>query len=394
MFKGNKNLFIIALICFVGALGYGVIIPILYSYSGKYGLSDFDNGLLIAVFSICQFIATPIIGRLSDKYGRKPLLVASITGTALSFIMMAFAPNAIFLFLARALDGITAGNFPVAMAVISDSTKPEERAQGFGIIGATFGLGFIFGPAIAGLTSGISLAVPFIIAAVISAIAVFITAFFLPETNKHMREVRSGKLFDFAKMFHSLRDPNLGSTFIISLLFYFAFACAIIYGFQPFTRKVLQLSDQNVAYLFMLFGIIGFLAQVFLVARFSKYLGTRRAFIIGIIATAVSFILMYFSSTLPLFIIASVILALSNSSVQTLLPTILSLEADAKSQGTIMGLNASYQSVGMIFGPIVGGTVATMALPNPFLAGAVVTLICFYLSFGVLRPGVKPESAF
>src|SRR5687767_12616977 len=142
MFKKNRNLLIIALIAVVNALGYGIIIPILYSYSVKYGLSDFENGLLFATFSIFQFIATPIIGRLSDKYGRRPLLIFSIAGTGVSFLMMAFAPSAPFLFLARALDGITAGNIPVASAVITDTTEPKDRAAGFGIIGASFGFGF------------------------------------------------------------------------------------------------------------------------------------------------------------------------------------------------------------------------------------------------------------
>lgn len=394
MFKANRNLLIIAIIVVVNALGYAIIIPILYPYSVKFGLSDFQNGLLFALFSICQFISTPIIGRLSDKYGRKPLLVGSITGTAVSFLIMAFAPNAAFLFLARALDGITAGNIPVAMAVISDSTTIEERARGFGIIGAAFGFGFIFGPAISGLTVGFSSALPFIIAATISIIAVLITAFFLPETNKHIGEVRHGKLFDFAKLYHALRDPNAGLTFIISLLFFFAFACAIIYGFQPFTNKVLGLSEVEISLLFILFGTIGFIAQIFLVARFSKYLGAKKAFSTSILATAFSFFIMFVSKSLPLFVVASVILSLFNSFVQTLIPTILSQEADAKSQGTIMGLNASYQSIGMIFGPIVGGMLATIYLPLPFVAGGIAVLICFFLSFRVLRPGMKKESAF
>ena len=395
MFKStNKNLLIIALVVVVNALGYAIIIPILYPYSVKFGLSDFQNGLLFAIFSICQFIATPIIGRLSDKYGRKPLLLGSITGTAVSFLMMAFAPNAAFLFIARALDGITAGNIPVAMAVISDSTKPEERAKGFGIIGAAFSFGFIFGPAVAGLTVGYSNALPFIIAAVITMIAVLVTAFFLPETNKHIGEVKHGKLFDFAKMYHSLRDPSVGATYLISLLFFFAFACAIIYGFQPFTNKVLNLNAVQVSFLFILFGIVGFIAQLFFVPRFSKYLRVKKAFTMAILATGISFIIMYFSRSLPLFIIASIVLGLFNSTVQTLIPTILSQESDAKSQGTIMGLNASYQSIGMIFGPIIGGALATIAIPNPFIAGAVAIAVCFFLSFQVLRPGMKKESAF
>src|SRR5262249_38286629 len=132
----------------VNALGYGIVIPVLYSYSQKYGLSDFENGILFALFSLCQFISTPVIGRLSDKYGRKPLLLGSIAGTAVSFFMMAFAPSAIFLYIARAIDGLTAGNIPVAMAVIADKTEPHERIKAFGIMGASFGFGFVIGPAI------------------------------------------------------------------------------------------------------------------------------------------------------------------------------------------------------------------------------------------------------
>src|SRR3989338_5079513 len=168
MFAGNRNLLIIALVAIVNALGYGIIIPVLYSYSQKYGLNDFQNGLLFSIFSICQFFSTPIIGRMSDKYGRKPLLLISISGTALSFFMAAFAPNAVFLFIARALDGITAGNIPVASAVISDTTTQKQRAKGFGIIAAAFGFGFVFGPAISALTLSFSDSMPFISSSLIS----------------------------------------------------------------------------------------------------------------------------------------------------------------------------------------------------------------------------------
>src|SRR3989338_11106454 len=186
MFAGNRNLLIIALVAIVNALGYGIIIPVLYSYSQKYGLNDFQNGLLFSIFSICQFFSTPIIGRMSDKYGRKPLLLISISGTALSFFMAAFAPNAIFLFIARALDGITAGNIPVASAVISDTTTMEDRAKGFGIIGASFGFGFVFGPAISAFTVSYNAALPFIIAAFVTIISIILTWVLLPETNMHL----------------------------------------------------------------------------------------------------------------------------------------------------------------------------------------------------------------
>jgi MFS family permease len=307
---------------------------------------------------------------------------------------MAFAPNAMFLFIARALDGLTAGNIPVAFAVISDSTKPEERPRAFGLIGAAFNFGFIFGPAVAAFTVGFGAGVPFIIAGVITLIAALLTAVYLPETNKHMKEVHKGKLFDFAKLWHTLFDPNVGITFLISLVFFLAFSCAIIYGFQPFTLKVLHITPSQNAILFTVFGIIGLISQTFLVQWFSKLFGIKTSFRISLVFTAISFVIMFFSHSLLVFIGASIILGIFNSIVQTLIPTILSQEADEKSQGSVMGLNASYQSIGMIIGPIVGGFIATIAIPLPFILGAALVLLCFLMSFRVLRSGVKKESAF
>lgn len=390
----NRNLLIIALIAVVNALGYGIIIPILYSYSVSFGLTDFQNGLLFAIFAIFQFLATPFIGRMSDKYGRKPLLVISIAGTAVSFFMAAFAPNAIFLFIARALDGITAGNIPVASAVISDTTTEKDRARGFGIIGAAFGFGFVFGPAISAFTVGISPSLPFIIAGVISVIAVIITAVFLPETNKHIGEVKHGKLFDFGKLYHALFDPNVGVTLLISLFYFFAFSCAILYGFQPFSKKVLHLTDTEISLLFTMFGIIGLVTQLVLVPMVTKKFGLKKPFSFAFLAVSLIFIAMFFSRSLLTFAILSFLLGLSNSLIQPLTQTILSDETDAKSQGTIMGINASYMSLGQIFGPIAGGAIATIAVPFPFLAGGAIMLICLYLSFRVLRPGVEKEHAF
>lgn len=394
MFRKNRSLLIVSLISLVNMLGYGIIIPILYSYSKKYGMTDFQNGLLFSTYSFCQFISTPIIGRMSDKYGRRPMLLISIIGTAISFFMTAFAPNVAVLFIARALDGLTAGNIPVVFAVISDTTKPEQRAKAFGVIGAAFNFGFIFGPAIAALTVGFHMAVPFIIAGIITIVAALLTYFYLPETNLHMKEVKEGKLFDIPKLWHTLFDPNVGITFVLSFLFMMAFSAAIIYGFQPFTLGILKISESQNALIFTLFGIIGLISQTFLVARISKKLGVKKAFSSSLLLIAISFVFMYFSRSLSLFIMASILLAFVNSVAQTLLPTILSREADAKSQGSIMGLNASYQSIGMMLGPILAGVIATITIPLPFLFGAGLILVCFFLSFKIMRPGVKKESAF
>ncbi len=390
----NKNLLIIVLIIIVNALGYGIIIPIVYSYSKHFGLSDFENGLLFAIFSVCQFFATPIIGRLSDKYGRKPMLLLSITGTALSFLLMAFAPNAFVLFLARALDGITAGNIPVAMAVISDSTTDKQRAKGFGLVGAGFSFGFIFGPAIAGLTVGISETLPFLIAAAISIIAVILTALVLPETNKHIGQVKQEKLFDFKKLWHALFDPNVGATFIITFLFFTAFSCAIIYGFQPFTKNILHITTSENALLFSVFGIVGLISQALIVGNVSKLLGPKKAIALSFFIVGSSFLAMYFTTSLAFFIGEILILGLLNGIAQTLIPTIVSRETDAQSQGTMLGINTSYQSIGMILGPLVGGALATLTIAAPFLGGAAACFLCLVLTSQIMRKGISKESAF
>ncbi len=391
--KQNRNLYIIALIAIVNALGYGIIIPVLYTYSQKYGLSDFQNGLLFATFSVCQFLSTPIIGRMSDKYGRRPLLLASLTGTALSFFLMAFAPSAIFLFIARALDGITAGNIPVASAVITDTTDEKNRAKGFGIIGASFGFGFIFGPAISAITVGYSESLPFIIAGVISIVAVIATALLLPETNKHMGEVKKGKLFDFRSMATALTQKNVGPTLLITGLYFTAFSL-MIYAFQPYATKGLNMDPKGISMLFTLFGIVGLISQVFILPRVTKAFSIKQLFQNSLLFVAFTFVAFFGARTVLLYSVVSFFLALGNSLIQPLTQTILSEETDAKSQGAMQGLNASYMSIGQIIGPIIGGAIATIGILYPFLAASAFVFVCYFLSFKVLQKDVSKEHAF
>jgi predicted MFS family arabinose efflux permease len=389
----NKNLYIIALIAIVNALGYGIIIPVLYSYSQKYGMSDFQNGLLFALFSICQFLSTPIIGRMSDKFGRRPLLIGSLTGTAASFFLMAFAPNMAFLFLARALDGITAGNIPVASAVITDTTDEKNRAKGFGVIGASFGFGFIFGPAITAFTVRFGDSVPFIIAGVISIIAVIVTSLLLPETNKHMGEVKKGKLFDFKSMAKALTDPNVGPTLLITLVYATAFSL-LIYAFQPFAVKGLHLSVDIISILFTLVGVAGLITQIVILPFVTKRWHVKDVFTNAFLLITILFVAIFFSMNLYYYAAVTMIWSLVNNLINPLIQTILSEETDAKSQGAMQGLNASYMSIGQIIGPILGGAVATIGISYPFLLGGAFALACYFLSFRVLRKGVAKEAAF
>jgi MFS family permease len=379
MIKNNKRLIVIAAVILVDALGYGIVIPILYPYSVKYGLTDFQNGILFSLFSICMFISTPIIGMLSDKYGRRPLLISSILGTAGSFFLMAFAPNAFFLFLARALDGLTAGNFPVAQAVISDSTEGKDRAKGFGIVGACFGVGFIAGPAISALTVGISIKLPFIIAGVMSLIAVILAVTLLDETNAHIGKVTNRKIFDFKKLAMALFNKETGRTLLISLLWAFSMGM-FIFAFQPFSLKVIHLNERMVSMIFVIFGLIGLFSQLYLVGKVTKKFGVLKAFTGALFFLIFGFLALFMSLTLTQLILACVLMGLANSVVQTLIQTVLSMETPPDRQGEILGINASYMSIGQIFGPLAAGLVAAVAIKYAFLSGAAIILICFFVA--------------
>jgi len=393
IFKGNKSLFVIALIAVVNALGYGIIIPILYSYSQKFGLSDFQNGLLFASFSICQFVATPVIGRLSDKYGRRPLLIIAMLGSMASFVMTAFAPAGWILFIARGLDGITAGNIPVALAVISDTTEAKDRAKGFGIIGAAFGFGFIFGPAISALTVQYADWLPFIIAAVLAGLAALVTFLFLPETNKHIGQVVHGRLFDMKRLVHMLKDDAVGTTLLITLVYSTAFSM-FIYGFQPFSVKVLKLSANYISTIFTLFGVVGVVTQIIILPFMTKKFGIKHFFSTSLLLVAGGLFALFLTKDFISFVVVSILLGVANSSVTPLIQTIISRETDAKSQGSIQGLNTSYQSIGQILGPAVGGILATFSTQYPFMIGSILGIFCVVFSFRVLRPGARKESAF
>lgn len=389
--NSRKTLWIIALIAVVNALGYGIVIPVLYSYSHSFGLNDFQNGLLFALFSIGQFIATPIIGRLSDAYGRKPLLLLSVFGTMISFFTMAFAQNAGWLFFARALDGFTAGNIPVALAVISDTTDVKDRAKGFGLIGAAFGFGFTFGPAISALTVHWGIGVPFIIAGIVAAIACVIIATMLPETNVRKGKSVSRHVFDFRHLFHALIDPAIGTTLMISFLVTLAFA-VYIYVFQPFSVEVLHLPVQQISIVFTIIGIVGLISQGFLIPRIVKLFGERSVLAGSILISVVTYGAFLFVRSYPIFLTIVLIQAFANGFPNPVLQSLLSKETDERSQGSIMGVNASYQSIGQIIGPIAGGALSSYYIPLPFVLAGITMFVAFVLSLRILHAHLRKES--
>lgn len=389
----SKNLILVAIVAVVNALGYGIIIPVLYTYSQKYGLSDFQNGLLFSLFSLCQLVATPIIGRLSDKYGRKPLLALSLAGSAVSFFTMAFAPSAIFLFIARALDGITAGNIPVISAIISDTTDEKNRSKGFAVLGASFGFGFVFGPAIASFTVGISPSMPFIIAGIVSLISVLLTLVVLKETNTHTGEIRSKNAFNFQALVKDVKDKNITSLLLILFLYTTGFNL-FIYAFQPFAIRILEIDVVHISWIFTGIGVVGIIAQGFIFPQISKRFNLRKVYVYSLLLLSLTFFVLMFSNNYLFFVVVLLLMALFNSFVGPLSQTFLSKTADSKSQGSIQGVGSTFTSLGQIVGPVLGGAISSFALKYSFAASSFLILVCVYLSVKLLRTHFIKESAF
>ena len=256
---------IITSIAFINSVSFTIIIPTLYPYAKQFGLSDFEASLLTTAYSLSQFLGTPILGQLSDRWGRKPLLVVSLLGTVVSNLVAAYAGVPWLLFGARILDGITGGNNSVAQAVISDITSPEQRTQAFGIYSGLFRLGFVAGPPLSYVAQTVppipgvsSLGMSFLVSAAIALIAAILCFFFLSETKAEDTEENTAgfKKLDFVGLFTALRRPVVGRILLMTFLNGFTFTI-FTFAFQPFFLNVLGQDAKNLAIAFVAFGHFG-----------------------------------------------------------------------------------------------------------------------------------------
>jgi predicted MFS family arabinose efflux permease len=229
---------------------------------------------------------------------------------------------------------------------------------------------------------------PFIIAAAITFVSVIITWTMLKETNQNIGQVSNKKLFDFKKLAQAIVDPNVGSTLLVSLVYSLAFGL-LIYAYNPFAKEVLKLSDTTVAINFVFFGIVGLIAQGFLIPQLTKRVADKKLMLQALILSIVGFFAVFVAQSYLLFVIASIVISLSNSFVQPLINSLLSKETDYKSQGEMLGINQSYSSIGTIFGPIIGGVMASLfSVASPFLGGSILSLICVVIGYQIFK---KPE---
>lgn len=379
LMKKNKNLWVLVFICVINSLGFGIIVPLIYPYGKQFGITEQTLGLLTASFSIAQFFATPVLGALSDKYGRKPILIISLIGTCISFVLFAQARSLTMLFAARILDGITGGNISVAQAMVSDSSTSEDRAKNFGIIGSAFGFGFVIGPAIGGVLSKINLQAPFYFSACIALVGVICTYFFLKETNPgHQRKTDSN--FSFKSLFTVLKKPVVGSAVFIGFLLTMAQFTMII-GFQTFTADVLKITPFQIGVFFAAFGVSGILMQL-AVPFITKLVSSKSLILLlSLVFCFVPMLLSGFTSQLLLFSACMCVYGLFNGLRNPMLNAIISDRINQNEQGQTLGINQSYASIGQILGPVSAGFISGISVQYVFFLSAAYIFIGFLYTF-------------
>lgn len=373
----TRPLLIIFLTIFVNLVGFGIIIPLLPFYAETFGASPLVIGLLFAVFSACQLVAAPLLGAWSDKYGRRPVLVFSLAGTVVSFVMLAMASSITMLFLARIVDGLSGGNISTARAYVADVTAPHERARAYGLIGAAFGLGFIMGPALSGALATISYTAPVWAAAAITLVATLMAWFWLPETV-HRQQAGAGMPFrDLAGM---MRRPGLRRMLWIDFIYWFAFAIFQT-TFALLMARRFGFGVSQTGYFFAAFGVLGAVVQGVLIRPTVHRLGDKRTFLLGLGCTAIGLVGATLAPTLALFTFALVWMALGIGFGHPTVTSLVSRAARSDEQGRVQGAAGAMESLGRAMGPVWGNAALQRYGDSmPYLSAAACLAVTLVLS--------------
>jgi len=365
--KNRSALAILFVIVFIDLLGFGMVIPVMPLYAERLGASEAWTGLLSAGYSAMQFVFAPIWGRLSDRIGRRPMLLASIAMTAIAFAIYGLADSFPMLLVSRLFAGAATANIAIARAFVADVTAPADRARGMGIIGAAFGLGFVLGPAIGGLLSNHSLALPGLAAAGLAAVNGVAAWFILPEPEHRFSVDRRPR---FAAMREELARPGIRRVIGIYFITVLAFsAMEATYAFLA--RQRYGLAESSVGYVFAYIGVLLVIVQGGLVGRLSRRFGEKPLLVAGLVLQAVALASLPFAYGLPGLLAATAPLAVGAGLTQPALSALLSRFARAQDQGGTLGIGESAAAFGRIIGPEAGTwTFGQWSIAFPYVGGA------------------------
>ena len=373
--KNKNSLLPLFSVVFVDMLGFGFILPLLPYIASNWGATPAIIGLIGAAYPFGQFIGAPLVGRYSDRFGRKPLLLISITGTFLSLLMLGFAKSIAIIMISRFLDGLTGGNITVAQAYIADVTDEKTRAKSMGMIGAAFGLGFILGPASGGFLSHWGYAVPAFVSAGLSLINLFIITFFLPESLKkekrvhHLSEVK--RKHPLAGLASAFAKPIAGP--ILSSIIVFSLSMAMFESvFSLYAKQRLELSAQNTGFILAYVGVLVAGIQGGGIGALTKRFPENALVRFALFTLTLSYIGWALSPNVVVLMIVLVPLSLSSGILSTLLRSSLSKAVPANETGEIMGISAAMESITRIVAPALGGwLIGSLSSAVPGLLSAV-----------------------
>jgi MFS transporter, DHA1 family, tetracycline resistance protein len=375
----SRPLLIIFLTIFVNLVGFGIIIPILPFYAERFHASGFVVGALFAIFSLCQLFASPILGDWSDRYGRRPVLVFSLAGTVVSFVMLAMAQSLAMLFLARIVDGLSGGNISTARAYVADITEPKDRARAYGLIGAAFGLGFVIGPALSGVLAARSITAPIWAAAALTLVATLMAWFWLPET---VHKAHAGTGAPFRNVAEMMRRPGLRRVLAIDFIYWFAFAIFQT-TFALFGQARFGFDAAKTGYFFFGFGILGAIVQGGFIRPIVRRVGDKPVFILGIVCGVVGLLAATFSPTVPLFALSLVPLAFGIGFGHPTVSALVSKAARGEEQGRVQGAASAMESLGRTIGPLWGNaSLQRLGEGVPYLSAAAFLVLALLMVLG------------
>jgi DHA1 family tetracycline resistance protein-like MFS transporter len=409
----TKPLIIIFVTIFIDLVGFGVAIPVLPAYAKtEFGASPFVIGWLVASYSIMQFISTPFLGQLSDKYGRRPILFISLLGTSIAALITGLSTTLGMLFFGRIFDGITGGNISTAQAYIADVTTKKNRAKGMGLIGAAFGLGFVFGPAIGGILSKFGPHAPFFFVSALAFSNAVLLYFILPESRKvstagipdAMPERRPGRFADLAVV---LKDSRFAIITLIYFLLIVAFSIMTTVFVQYTAFRFDYTPEQN-GYLFAYIGILAILMQGGIFARLAKVLGETWLTVIGCLLLAASLFAVPFvgpaTGGLTALLIGIAFFSIGNSISSPALTSLASKEAHDTAQGRTLGIMQSAASLARAVGPALSAfllysataanNISDYTLYRTFWTAAAIMLVAVFVAIYFARTPHAGEIAF
>lgn len=373
--KTKNALLVLFLVMFLVYVGFGIMIPVLPFYAEEIGASPTELGLLMAVYSLMQLIFAPLWGKISDRYGRKPVMLVGIGGLALSFFMMAVSTNLWMLYAARIIGGIlSAANMPTTMAYAADITTSEDRGKGMGMIGAGIGLGFVFGPALGGIFSKTSLTLPFYIAGISSIVTMLLVLFVLKESSTvESRLKQSQSKESLWKSF----SGNLSILFILQLFISLSLS-GLEATFAYFAAKKAGMDAAQMGYVFMIMGLAGAIVQGGLMGKLTKKYGEGPVIQWGIIISAIGFALILLVNNFTTAAIFLTIFGIGNGVIRPSISSLLTKTSNV-GHGSATGLLSSFDSFGRIVGPPVGGWLFSISIGLPYIIGAILSIMALVL---------------